>query len=242
MIEVKLDDRIIKVQPDLTLDKFMKIQKNPIKYNNTEELLSLYLDVEVDEIKDLPKDNVKFIENFITQNVINQDTDKMTFTFELDGITYGFENDWKNIKWGQWVDMEVFSSKDKIFDNIHVIMSLLYRPVLTQKGTKYTIEPYKSSTVMERAELFLTKIKSLDNLTSVGGYINAYSSDLESLGNLTYVGGYLRLELTDVDNFGNLKKVGGDLYLGGSKILFNYKSAKKIRSILDVGGTIKLKQ
>jgi len=25
MIEVKLDDRIIKVQPDLTLDKFMKI-------------------------------------------------------------------------------------------------------------------------------------------------------------------------------------------------------------------------
>jgi len=158
MIEVKLDDRIIKVQPDLTLDKFMKIQKNPIKYNNTEELLSLYLDVEVDEIKDLPKNNVKFIENFITQNVINQDTDKMTFTFELDGITYGFENDWKNIKWGQWVDMEVFSSKDKIFDNIHVIMSLLYRPVLTQKGTKYTIEPYKSSTVMERAELFLTRV------------------------------------------------------------------------------------
>jgi len=29
--------------------------------------------------------------------------------------------------------------------------------------------------------------------------------------------------------------------LGGCKILFNYKSPKKIRSIVDVGGNIKMK-
>jgi hypothetical protein len=64
---------------------------------------------------------------------------------------------------------------------------------------------------------------------------------LENLGNLTYVGKDLDLKLTDVLDFGNLKKVAGDLNLGGSKILFNYKSPKKIRSIVDVGGKIKLK-
>jgi hypothetical protein len=89
--------------------------------------------------------------------------------------------------------------------------------------------------------MFLTKIKSLDNLTSVGGYLGAYSSSLASLGNLTYVGGYLGLGMTNVEDFGNLKKVGGDLDLGGSKILLNYRSPKKIRSILDVGGKVKIK-
>jgi hypothetical protein len=49
------------------------------------------------------------------------------------------------------------------------------------------------------------------------------------------------LKMTDVLDFGNLKKVGGNLELGGCKILFNYKSPKKIRSIVDVGGNIKLK-
>jgi hypothetical protein len=56
---------------------------------------------------------------------------------------------------------------------------------------------------------------------------------------LTSVGGNLDLKMTDVLDFGNLKKVGGNLELGGSKILFNYKSPKKIRSIVDVGGKIK---
>jgi hypothetical protein len=88
----------------------------------------------------------------------------------------------------------------------------------------------------------LTKIKSLDNLTSVGGNLTAYSSGhLESLGNLTSVGGNLELGLTSVENFGNLKKVGGNLNLAGCNILLHYKSPKKIRSMVDVGGTIKTK-
>jgi len=61
------------------------------------------------------------------------------------------------------------------------------------------------------------------------------------LGNLTSVGGNLDLKLTDVLDFGDLKKVGGNLELGASKILFTYKSPKKIRGIVDVGGSIKMK-
>jgi hypothetical protein len=56
---------------------------------------------------------------------------------------------------------------------------------------------------------------------------------------LTYVGGDLDLRMTNVENFGNLKKVGGNLNLGGCNILLNYKSPKKIRSIVDVVGNIK---
>jgi hypothetical protein len=64
---------------------------------------------------------------------------------------------------------------------------------------------------------------------------------LEVLGNLISVGGDLDLKMTDVLDFGNLKKVGGNLNLGGCKILFNYKTPKRIRSVVDVGGNIKMK-
>jgi hypothetical protein len=90
-------------------------------------------------------------------------------------------------------------------------------------------------------ELFNSKVTNLGNLISVDGNLYTYGTGLESLGNLTSVGGNLDLRMTDVLDFGNLKKVGGNLDLGGCKILFNYKSPKKIRSIVDVGGNIKMK-
>ena len=153
MIQVKIDNITIDVVTDLSIDKYQKIQRNPIKYNDPVEVLSLYLDLPVDELKDLPKDQVRFIENYITQQIIESDKQQIHLTFEHNGIVYGMENDWGNIKWGQWVDMEVFSQPDKINDNIHLLMSLLFRPVIKQKGTKYTIEPYKSSEVIKRSEI-----------------------------------------------------------------------------------------
>jgi len=89
-------------------------------------------------------------------------------------------------------------------------------------------------------ELFNSKVTNLGNLTSVGRNLHTYGTGLESLGNLTYVGGDLDLKMTDVLDFGNLKKVGGNLELMGCKILFNYKSPRKIKSMVDVGGKIKL--
>jgi hypothetical protein len=49
------------------------------------------------------------------------------------------------------------------------------------------------------------------------------------------------LGMTNIESFGNLKKVGGDLNLGGSHILLHYRSPKKIRTMVDVGGKVKTK-
>jgi hypothetical protein len=79
----------------------------------------------------------------------------MIFTFDYEGVTYGFENDWKKLAWGAWQDLEFLSSED-ITANIHKILAVLYRPVTEMKDTKYKIEPYKSEEIDERAELFRT--------------------------------------------------------------------------------------
>lgn len=153
MIQVKIDNIVIDVVTDLSVEKYQKIQRNPIKYNDPNEVLSLYLDIDIDELKDLPRDRVKFIEQYITEQIISNDKQQVHFTFEHNGVLYGMENDWKNIKWGQWVDMEIFSQPDRINDNIHILMGLLYRPVIKQNGTDYKIEPYKSSEVIPRSEI-----------------------------------------------------------------------------------------
>jgi len=153
MIEIKLDDRTIKVEPHLTIDKYQKISKNPNKYKDHTELLSLYLDITPSELKGLPFDQIKFVESLLTPMMTETKTD-LILTFQHDGITYGFENDWGNLKWGQWVDMEVFSQQDKISDNIHILMALLYRPIIVEKGKTYKLEKYDGDRVLERAEIF----------------------------------------------------------------------------------------
>lgn len=154
MIQVQLDEKTINVNTTLTIEKYQKIRSNPIKYSNTSEILALYLGLEVDELKDLPVDQIKFVEGILTQHLLAPNVTDIIFTFELNGVTYGLENDWGNMTWGQWTDLEVFSQPDKIEQNIHVILSLLYRPIKIENGQKYTLEKYKSSEVMERAEVF----------------------------------------------------------------------------------------
>jgi hypothetical protein len=154
MIEVLIDDRVIKVNPKLTIEKYQKIQGNPIRYSKPEEILGLYLDISVDELRDLPVDQIKFVEVALSNYILEPKTRDLVTTFELNGITYGLENDWQNMTWGQWVDLEVYSQSDKLTDNIHMIMALLYRPVTNEKGKDYKLEKFKSSKVMERADMF----------------------------------------------------------------------------------------
>lgn len=154
MIEVLIDDKVVKVNPKLTVGKYQKIQSNPIKYSTPTEILSLYLDIEPNELKDLPVEQVRFVETILSQHMLQPKKSDLTLTFEIDGVTYGLENDWQKMTWGQWVDLEVYSQSDKINDHIHKILAILYRPVQVEKGVKYTLKKYKSSEVDERAELF----------------------------------------------------------------------------------------
>lgn len=154
MINIKIDKEVLQIDPRLTISRFQKIKRTPEKYKTPTEILSLYLDLEPKELKGLPVDEIKYAEEIITQHLNLEKTNDVVFCFEFQGVNYGLENDWGNMTWGQWTDMEVYSQSDVIQDNIHIIMALLYRPIKIQNGTKYTLEKFNSDDVMARAELF----------------------------------------------------------------------------------------
>jgi hypothetical protein len=85
--------------------------------------------------------------------------------------------------------------------------------------------------------LWKTPIKSLGNLTSVGGDVELRGTDIESLGNLTSVGGNLDLESTMIESFENLTYVGGYLDLENTPISKKY-SEEEMRQMVNVGGII----
>jgi hypothetical protein len=78
-----------------------------------------------------------------------------------------------------------------------------------------------------------SEIESLGNLTSVGGYLYLWNSEIKSLGNLTSVGGYLILYKSEIKSLGNLTSVGDDLNLRGSKI-------ESLGNLTSVGGNLYL--
>jgi len=153
MIKIKIDNKEILIDPRLTINMYQKIQKNPKKYETPTEVLSLYLDLEPKELRSLPVDEISYIADTITKHNEEPNTD-IVLTFKYKGIDYGMENDWGNMTWGQWTDLEVFSQKDKINDSIHVLMALLYRPVKVQEGKTYVLEKFNSDEVWDRANLF----------------------------------------------------------------------------------------
>lgn len=153
VIKIKIDGVEHKVNPQLTVEKYQIITKDPKRFEDQSEILSLYLDISADELRDLPVDQISFIDKLLVAHQMEPSSD-LIFTFKHEGVTYGLENDWGNMTWSQWTDMEVFSQPDKLVDSIHIILALLYRPVEKQKGDVYKLVKYKSKEVLDRAEIF----------------------------------------------------------------------------------------
>ena len=63
-------------------------------------------------------------------------------TFEIQGVKFGFINELEDISFGEYIDLE-----SNIIDvqSFHKAMAVMYRPVTSQKGDKYTIEKYNGT-------------------------------------------------------------------------------------------------
>lgn len=73
----------------------------------------------------------------------------------IEGVKYGFHTNLSEITTGEFADLDTFC-KD-LNENLHLIMSILYRPVTYEKHGKYKVEEYGKN-VEQRAELFKNKM------------------------------------------------------------------------------------
>jgi len=157
MIELVVDDQVINVPEEMTIGMYQQMNQFPDRYKNPLHLISLFTNLTIHELKNYKKEQVELIEAFLSSKIQYPETEQIVMTFEHNGVEYGLENDWSKLAYGAWVDFEVYCSDDQIFQNLHKIMSVLYRPVISKdpkNPMKYKIEPYKSEDIDERADLF----------------------------------------------------------------------------------------
>ncbi len=134
MIQIEVEDKVVEVNPYLTIGQYQNLKRNMDSYkDDPTALLSLYTNIPVRQLKNLPLEQVKFVQEYITTQFTDKSiSDELHNVFTHNGVEYGLENNWQKLAWGAWVDLEVFSSED-IEENIHLLMSVLYRPIKERK-------------------------------------------------------------------------------------------------------------
>jgi hypothetical protein len=156
MIELVIDDEVVKVPEEITLGIYQEINSQPERYKNNLQMISLFTNLTVHELKNMTKEQIELIEGFVGSKMVFPNENELVLTFEYEGVEYGLENDWSKMAFGAWVDLEVYSAEEKIHQNLDKIMAVLYRPIISKDKKdpkKYKIAPYKSEEIEPRAEI-----------------------------------------------------------------------------------------
>jgi len=188
---------------DITLTQFQnytaefKKELNPT--TRLIQLISIFCDIKFDvackmkisDMKKIAKDIYALLQ--ITPNTL-------ITTFEHNKIKYGFIPRLDDITIGEYADLEHYlSDADKMWDNMHWIVSILYREIEEEKNGKYVIKDYEPS--KERAEEF--KNLSMEVVYSASNFFLSLGAELvEIMPN--FIQPEEKLQMTEI-----LKKMAG---------------------------------
>ena len=148
---------------EITLEQYIRFYKSVKPYQGTddyqrkalENAIYYFCNVPADVYKILPEKVFTDISNDMIELINKSKTQQLVLTFELMDQKYGFVPSLDELSYGEYADLVTYT-KDT-WENIALIMSILYRPIVEEKGDKYTIQSY-SGTVDSRVELFNKKL------------------------------------------------------------------------------------
>jgi len=87
-------------------------------------------------------------------SLLNNETNKFEAIIDVDGIEYGFHPQLNELTVGEMADLEKFIELG-LWENMHKILAVLYRRVVSKYSNLYQIEQYNG--VERTADLFLAK-------------------------------------------------------------------------------------
>lgn len=124
---------------------------------NPVEVAAILCDEDTEVLKKLDVSSMAKIEAALEWTSILPNEANFKNIIEVEGEKYGFVNRLTDLTVGEWVDLE-FYTQDTV-KNMHKIMAILYRPLITAfTDTQRIVEPYDSATGQIRAELFLDNV------------------------------------------------------------------------------------
>jgi hypothetical protein len=131
---------------DITIGMYQQyIELKKKKLEEDEEIIELVCvlcGVDKDTLERIKYKDLKFIAKTLNKFMGTEIKEKeLVKKIEFKGKKYGMIPNLSSISLGEFVDIE--SLVKKSHDNLHKIMSILYRPIIKEKGTRYSVEEYK---------------------------------------------------------------------------------------------------
>ncbi len=103
-----------------------------------------------------------------------ESSENLVLKFEIDEIEYGFHPNLSEMKLKEFVDLD--NKLEDLWQNIDMVMAILYRPITKVKKDKYEIEDYDYVTAKKRAELFKKEL-SVDLVNAAASFFLTIAVD-----------------------------------------------------------------
>jgi hypothetical protein len=118
--------------------KFLKIAENNQEGNFLDaKMIEIFCGIPLSDSYKLKMSSVTAILDIL--NEMLSQTPKHVERFKMNGVEYGFIPDLDEMSLGEYIDLDNNASK---WEQMHVAMNVLYRPIKTSKVGKYNIEEY----------------------------------------------------------------------------------------------------
>ena len=141
---MKVDILVPNSLEEITLkqyQKFLKIQKeNDDPYFLQCKMIEIFCNLDSKAVRNLKLLDADKIVSVI--NLMFEEKPKLINTFKLGKVEYGFIPKLDDISLGEYVDLDTYIGD---WDNMHIAMNVLYRPIKDKIKDKYIIEEYDTS-------------------------------------------------------------------------------------------------
>jgi|TARA_B100000963_G_scaffold78036_1_gene66083 hypothetical protein len=125
-----------------TYQKYIKIQNGKgSDKNKIIRSIALLCGTTNKIVKAMPYSELLFIMQVI-RDLVDAEPDRQNFEklITLENEEYGFIPNMSKITTGEYIDLELFCKEP--IENLHIIMSILYRKIKLKRGERYSIENY----------------------------------------------------------------------------------------------------
>ena len=140
---MKMELTVPNTLSEITLKQYQKFLK--IQETNTDDaflrfkMIEIFCNIDAQAVRQLRlSDTDKIIE--ILNNVF-EEKPQLTETFKLGDVEYGFIPKLEDISLGEYVDLDTYIGN---WEQMHVAMNVLYRPIKDKIKDKYTIKEYNA--------------------------------------------------------------------------------------------------
>jgi hypothetical protein len=163
MIKFRIEEETYEVPNFISIENYSKIYKVKDLFSDeyfAARLISIVTGAPIEDLLEGDYTEVSYLSAYIL-SILPQEKPQFVDSFELDGVKYGFFQNWRDLTFAEFVDMDTISTKkpEELLEMLHILAAVFYRPIVEQKSEhEFKIEKYDVSSMKERSELFKKKL------------------------------------------------------------------------------------